>query len=86
MGSLLFIIHTNDLDTGISSSDVSEFADEVMVGREIDQDAGVLQDEQDTLYERTVKWQMEFSVGKPTIMSIGRSSRSYNCCLNYTLP
>ncbi len=49
-----------------------------------DQDAGVLQNERDSLYDWTEKWQMEFSVGKRSFMSVGRTNPAHNSCLNDT--
>ncbi len=48
----LFIIYFNDLDTGISS-EISKFADDTKIGRviESDQDASILQDELNRLYD-----------------------------------
>ncbi len=67
---LLLIIYINDLDSGISS-DISKFADDAKVVRPIhsDQDASVLQVELDQMYEWAGKWQMEFNVGKCSILS-----------------
>ncbi len=58
-------LYINGLDTGISS-DVSKFADDTKVARVIksDQDAGVLRNKLDNLFDWAGKWQMEFSVGK----------------------
>ncbi len=52
LGSLLFIIYINDLDTGVSN-DVSKFADDSMIDRVIEshQDASILQDELNRLYD-----------------------------------
>ena len=52
LGPLLFIIYINDLDSGISS-DISKFADDTKIGRVITshQDAGILQNELDNLYD-----------------------------------
>ena len=86
LGPLLFIIYINDLDTGISS-DVSKFADDTKIGRviESDQDASILQGELNRLYDWADKWQMEFNVGKCSILSVGRNNPSHNYCLNDTL-
>ena len=86
LGPLFFIIYINDLDTGISS-DVSKFADDTKIGSviESDQDASILQGELNRLYDWADKWQMEFNVGKCSILSVGRSNPSHNYCLNDTL-
>ena len=83
LGPLLFIIYINDLDTGISS-DVSKFADDTKIGRviESDQDAAILQEELSRLYDWAEKWQMEFNVGKCSVMSVGRSNPLHNYSLN----
>ncbi len=61
----MVIIYINDLDTGISG-DISKYADDTKIGRivESDQDAGILQDELNRLFDWADKWQMEFNVGK----------------------
>ncbi len=73
------------MDTGISS-DVSKFSDDTKIGRVIqsDRDAKVLQDELDKLYDWVGKWQMEFNVGKCSILSVGRNSPFHNYSLNVT--
>lgn len=75
LGLLLFIINTNDLDTGISS-DVSKFASDTKIGREIQSGryTGVLQDELDLLYDGAGKWQTESIIRK---CSVGRNNLSY---------
>ena len=85
LGPLLFIIYINDLDVGLSS-DVSKFADDTKVGRVIrtEQDAGELQRDLEKLYEWTRKWQMEFNIGKCSVMSAGRNNPLHNYSLNDT--
>ncbi len=85
LGPLLFISYINDLDSGISS-DISKFTDDTKVGRPIlsDQDAGVLQVELDQLYEWEGKRQMEFNVGKCSILRVGRNNPLHNYTLNGT--
>ncbi len=72
LGPLLFIIYINDLDSGISGED-SKFADDTKVGKVIrtDQDARELQNDLDRLYDWARKWQMEFNIGKCSILSVG---------------
>ncbi len=72
-------------DTGISR-DVSKFADDTKIGRVIqyDKNACVLQDKLDKLYDWAGKWQMEFHVGKCSILSVGRNNPLHNYSLNDT--
>ncbi len=73
--------HYINLDTGISS-DVSKFADDTKIGRVIrsNQDASILQNELDNLYEWAEKWQMRFIVGKRSTKSVGRTNPTYQWC------
>ncbi len=69
------------MDTGISS-DVSKFADDTKIGRVIQsgRDASALQGDLDKLFDWAGKWQMEFNVGKCSILSVG----IYNPLHNYS--
>ncbi len=73
------------MDTGITN-DVSKFADCTKIGRVIqsDQDASVLQDKLDRLYDWAGRWDMEFIVEKCSIPSVGRNNPSHNFSLNCT--
>lgn len=75
LGLLLFIINTNDLDTGISS-DVSKFANDIKIGRENQSGryTGGLQDELDLLCDGAGKWQMESIIRK---CCVGRNNLSH---------
>ena len=75
LGPLLFIIYINDLESGISS-DISKFADDTKIGKKVTNvdDARMLQEDLDRLYEWSEKWQMQFNVDKCSIMSVGRSN------------
>ena len=86
LGPLLFIIYINDLDSGISS-EVSKFADDTKVGKIIrtDQDARELQGDLDRFYDMARKWQMEFNIGKCSVLCVGRINPLYNYSLNVTL-
>ncbi len=83
VGSTAVIIYNNDVDSGISS-EISKFADNTKVGRVIrtDQDASELQGDLDRLYDWARKWQMEFNVGKCSILSVGRNNPFHNYSLN----
>ncbi len=85
LGPLQFIIYINDLDFGIGS-EVSKFADDTKVGKVIrtDQDARELQGDLDRIYDWAMKWQMEFNIGKCSILSVGRNSSVYYYSLNAT--
>ena len=73
LGPLLFIIYINDLDTGISSN-ISKFADDTKIGRQIStpRDSEILQKELDILHEWVNKWQMNFNTSKCSILHIGK--------------
>ena len=85
LGSLLFIIYINDLETGINS-DISKFADDTKIGRPIKNidDARMLQDYLNRLYEWSEKWQMQFNVNNYSIMSVGKGNRPVDYILNDT--
>ena len=78
LGPLLFIIYINDLDTGISS-DISKFADDTKIGRQINsgQDANALQEDLNKLQGWSEKWQMKFNTSKCSVLNIGRTN-TYN--------
>ena len=62
---MLFLIYINDLETGINS-DISRFVDDTKIARPIKNidDARMLQDDLNKLYEWLEKWQMQFNVNK----------------------
>ena len=71
----MFIIYINDLDTGISS-DISKFADDTKIGRQINsgQDANALQEDLNKLQGWSEKWQMKFNTSKCSVLNIGRTN------------
>ncbi len=75
---LWFIIYINYLDSFISSK-VGKFADDTKVGRvfRTDQDAGHLQGDLDMLHGWARKWQMEFNIGKCSILKVERNNSLY---------
>ena len=75
LGPLLFLIHINDLDSGISS-DISKFADDFKIGRIIRSESDIkdLQGDLDRLNEWVVKWQMEFNINNCTVMNVCREN------------
>ena len=85
LGPLLFLIYINDLDDGISS-DISKFADDTKIGRTIKkgEDVIMLQEDLDTLFEWAEKWQMEFNIGKCSVLSVGRNNPSNRYSINGT--
>ena len=82
LGPLLFIIYINDLETGISS-DISKFADDTKIGRQVRNihDVRLLQEDLDRLHDWSEKWDMQFNVNKCSIMSAGKG----NWQVDYTL-
>ena len=85
LGPLLFLIYINDLDDGIRS-DISKFADDTKIGRNIStgEDAAILQEDLDRLFEWAEKWQMEFNIGKCSVLSVGRGNPSNRYSINGT--
>ena len=86
LGPLLFIIYyIKDLETEISN-DISKFADDTKIGRpkkNID-DARMLQDNLNRLYEWSEKWQIQFNVNTCSIMSLGKVNRPIDYLFNDT--
>ncbi len=72
-------IHINELDSDINN-EVSKFADDKKVGRviKIDQDANELQDDLNKLYDWARERQMEFNIGKCSILSVGLNNPLHN--------
>ena len=68
---LLFITYINYLDSGISSN-ISKFADDTKIGRQIslDREAVVLQDKLNRMHEWTVKWQTDFDINRCSTLEI----------------
>ncbi len=62
------------------SNEVSKFADDTKVGKVIwtGQDARELQGDLDRRYDWARTWQMEFYIGKCSILSIGQNSPLHN--------
>ena len=72
---LVFIIYINDLDTGISSN-ISKFADDTKIGRQINsgQDANALHEDLNKLQGWSEKWQIKFNTSKCSVLNIGRTN------------
>ena len=83
LGPLLFIIFINDLDSGISSN-ISKFADDTKIGRQInsERDIEVLQGELNRMYEWADRWQMEFNINKCSRLHVGRHNAESRYTLN----
>ena len=83
LGTLLFIIYINYLETGINSK-ISKFADDTKIGRPVKMldDARMLQNDLNRLYEWSEKWQMQFNVNKCSIMTVSKSNRFIDYTLN----
>ena len=85
LGPLLFIIYINDLEIGVSS-DVSKFADDTKIGRQVKnmEDARKLQEDLNRLYNWSQKWDMQFNVSKCSVMSVGKGNMPVDYTLNGT--
>ena len=72
LGPILFIIYINDLDIGISSN-LSKFADDTKIGREIGsgRDIEVLQSELNFMKDWATKWQIDYNKNKCAKLYIG---------------
>ena len=83
LGPLLFIIYINDLDN-VVTCDISKFADDTKVGRLINSqhDVELLQTDLDRMYEWSINWQMNFNIGKCSVLHIGRNNTSNSYTLN----
>ena len=83
LGPLLFIIYINNFETEINSN-ISKFADDTKIGRPVKNidDARMLRDNLNRLYEGSEKWQMQFNVNKCNIMSVGKGNRPIDYTLN----
>ena len=66
------------------NSDISKFTDDIKIGRPVNNldDARMLQDDLNRLYEWSEKWQMQFNVNKYSIMSVGKGNMSVDYTLN----
>ena len=66
LGPLLFIIYVNDMDNSVTSN-ISKFADDTKVYREVckDCDSDNLQHDLDKLVEWSKTWQMKFNADNP---------------------
>ena len=85
LGPLLFVIYINDLEIGVSS-DVSKFADDTKIGRQVKnmEDARKLQEDLNRLYNWSQKWDMQFNVSKCSVMSVGKGNMHVDYTLNGT--
>ena len=74
LGPLLFIIYNNYFYSGISSN-ISKFADDTKIGRQIssEQEDIVLQGELNKMHERAIKWQMDYNINKCNTIHVGKS-------------
>ncbi len=74
LGPLLFLIHINDIPTGISSN-LRLFADDCLLYKQIEspEDQLVMQRDLNMLEEWSLKWGMRFNARKCYIMRIARS-------------
>ena len=70
---LLFIIYISYFDSG-ESSNISKFADDTKIGRQIsfDREATVLLGELTRMPEWAVKWQIDFNINKCSTLYIGK--------------
>ena len=84
LGPLMFLLYINDISKHINSP-LRLFADDCLLYRVISckDDASLLQEDLDRLYEWTKIWQLSFNIKKCVLLRCTRSLSPYQC--NYTL-
>ena len=84
LGPLMFLLYINDISKHINSP-LRLFADDCLLYRVISckDDASLLQEDLDRLYEWTKIWQLSFNIKKCVLLQCTRSLSPYQC--NYTL-
>ena len=70
-----FFIYINDFDSRVSKN-ISKFADDMEMGRIIwsNSDAIAMQADLDRIDEWTGRWQVQFSINKCKVLSLGRGN------------
>ena len=77
LGPLLFLLYINDIGDNLTST-LRLFADDCLLYREItcSEDTIRLQADLDRVHQWSVKWQMEFNIGKGNILNITNASKN----------
>ena len=85
LGPLLFIIYVNDMGNAISSN-ISKFADDTKIYRDIksDSDSSLLQSDPDKLVLWASEWQMTFNAKKYKVLHFGKNNKKCDYELNGT--
>ncbi len=85
LGPLLFLVFINDLPEGIKNA-IGIFADDtkLMSASSNNEDVRVLQEDIDKLHAWSIKWQMEFSATKCSVIHMGRKNKHHSYSLGQT--
>ena len=80
LGPLMFLLYINDISKHINSP-LRLFADDYLLNRVISckEDASLLQEDLDRLYEWTKIWQLRFNITKCVLLQCTRSLSPYQC-------
>ena len=86
LGPLLFIIYVNHMDNDISSN-ISKFADDTKIYRDIksDSDSSLLQNDLGKLVLWASEWQMIFNAKKCKVLHFGKNNKKRDYELNGTV-
>ena len=78
LGPILFVVFINDIDAVMEKEGLflSKFADDTKAGRVVDTEEGVasVQKDLDCFSKWAKDWQMEFNVGKCSVLHLGRTN------------
>ena len=83
LGSLLFLIYINDIDTDLFSK-LCKFADDTKIGRAVatEDEIKLLRDYLKNLAKWAIDWQMLFNVEKCVVIHIDTNNKLYSYNMN----